>query len=438
MGLKVVKFGGTSLASAEAFRKVKNIIEQDPNRRYVVPSAPGKRFSDDTKVTDLLYQCYEAVSNGQPYDHIFNAIKERYTSIVTGLELDYDIVCHLDHVYKTLPSTVTPDYAASRGEYLNGLLLAAYLGVPFVDAANVIFFNAQGQLDMAKTEAAIKEKLADYPRAVIPGFYGSLPNGEIKTFSRGGSDITGALVARAVNAAMYENWTDVSGIYMADPRIISQPKEISHITYSELRELAYAGANVLHEDAIYPVRQVGIPINIRNTNRPEDPGTLIISSNGNGEAESDVTGIAGRKDFVIITIEKALMHSETGFVRRLLSILEEEDISFEHMPSGIDSVSLVISECQLKGKLETVIAKIDKRLEPDKVEVFHEIALIATVGRRMVYKKGIAARLFTALAESGINIRLIAQGSSEMNIIIGIENKDFDQAVKSIYNAFVN
>lgn len=437
MGVRVVKFGGTSLASAEAFSKVKDIISQDANRRYVIPSAPGKRFDADLKVTDLLYKCDECVRKGVPYDEVFKTIRQRYLDIVAGLGLEFDINSHLDLAYEQIGIAKTCDYAASRGEYLNGLILADYLGFDFIDAVDIILFNSKGQLDMVATEIAIAKRLADHPRAVIPGFYGSLPNGDVKTFSRGGSDITGALVARGMGAAIYENWTDVSGIYMADPRIIENPKEIGQITYSELRELAYNGANVLHEDAIFPVRQAGIPINIRNTNRPQDPGTLIVSSNGQAKEQGDVTGIAGRKDFVIITIEKALMHSETGFVRRLLSIIEEQDISFEHMPSGIDSVSLVISECELSGKLDPVLAQIQARLEPDNVEVFHDIALIATVGQRMVYKKGIAAKLFSALADSGINIRLIAQGSSEINIIVGIENNDFNKAIEAVYRAFV-
>jgi len=438
MDIRVAKFGGTSLANAEAFKKVKGIVEQDPERCFVVVSAPGKRDAKDHKVTDLLYACHDRISRGEGFDDLFSLITDRYRSIVSGLELDLNIDGLLNEIYRQIPQQPQPDYAASRGEFLNAVILAAYLGYEFVDAAELVRFNAYGCLDLAATEELIAAKLQPGMRAVIPGFYGLMPDGSIKTFPRGGSDITGSLVARGVKAKVYENWTDVSGFFMVDPRLVENPRPISLITYRELRELAYNGANVLHEAAIYPVSQVGIPINIRNTNCPDHPGTLIVKTVDDPDDSRDIIGVAGQKDFVIIQVEKALMHSEMGFVRRLLSILEELRISFSHMPSGIDMVSLVILRSELNGKLDRVIELIYERLQPDRVEVIEDIALIATVGQGVARKHGIAARLFTALAKAQINVRMIDQGAHGINLIVGVANSDFERAVKSIYHAFVS
>lgn len=438
MGLKVVKFGGTSLASAEAFKKVKAIVLSDPSRRFVIPSAPGRRCPEDEKVTDLLYQCHERVSAGVSFDDLFVKIKERYQVIVSGLELDLNLEPWLDEIYAQLPKESEPDYAASRGEFLNGVILAAYLGFDFVDPQEMIRFNEHGILDLKLTEELVGRQLNPKKPAVIPGFYGSMPDGSVKTFPRGGSDITGAVIARGVKADLYENWTDVSGFFMTDPRIVPDAKQISLITYRELRELAYNGANVLHEAAIYPVSEVGIPINIRNTNDPDAPGTMIVKEVNQPRDCGDIIGIAGQKDFVVIQIEKALLNEEMGFVRRLLSILEEMHISFAHMPSGIDMVSLVILKTELNGKLDQVIDLIAKRLNPDRIEVVDQIALIATVGLGLSQKCGIAATLFNALAAAQINVRMIDQNSGGINLIVGVDNRDFEQAVKAIYSAFVS
>ncbi|HHT37428.1 MAG TPA: aspartate kinase [Firmicutes bacterium] len=438
MGLKVVKFGGTSLASAEAFKKVKAIVLSDPSRRLVIPSAPGRRCPEDEKVTDLLYQCHERVSAGVSFDDLFVKIKERYQVIVSGLELDLNLEPWLDEIYAQLPKESEPDYAASRGEFLNGVILAAYLGFDFVDPQEMIRFNEHGFLDLKLTEELVGRQLNPKKPAVIPGFYGSMPDGSVKTFPRGGSDITGAVIARGVKADLYENWTDVSGFFMTDPRIVPDAKQISLITYRELRELAYNGANVLHEAAIYPVSEVGIPINIRNTNDPDAPGTMIVKEVNQPRDCGDIIGIAGQKDFVVIQIEKALLNEEMGFVRRLLSILEEMHISFAHMPSGIDMVSLVILKTELNGKLDQVIDLIAKRLNPDRIEVVDQIALIATVGLGLSQKCGIAATLFNALAAAQINVRMIDQNSGGINLIVGVDNRDFEQAVKAIYSAFVS
>ncbi|MDP4144443.1 MAG: aspartate kinase [Bacillota bacterium] len=432
----VTKFGGSSLASAEQFRKVKAIIDSDENRRFVVPSAPGKRNSKDYKITDLLYLCHAHVQQGISFDDVFKLIIERYTQIISELSLTLDIMPYLNEVKEKLTSGASADYAASRGEYLNGLILSNFLDAEFVDAADVIFFDEFGNFDAEKTQATIKERLSNVHKAVIPGFYGSTPDGEIKTFSRGGSDFTGSVIARGVGADLYENWTDVSGFLMADPRIVENPKSIEKITYRELRELAYMGASVLHEEAIFPVRDVGIPINIKNTNAPQDPGTLIIADAGPIDHSGTITGIAGKKGFTVIAIEKTLMNSELGFCRRLLSILEMHGVAFENMPSGIDSVSLVIADSELKNKRDRIIEEIKRQCNPDSIEVHPNMALVATVGRGMAKTKGISAKLFDAMAKEKVNIRMINQGSSEINIIVGVESNDFEKAIKSIYKTF--
>ncbi len=440
MNSKTVKFGGSSLADAGQFQKVKAIIDADATRRYVIPSAPGKRFSADTKITDLLYTCQRIAAEGGDFSEPLEKIRSRYLEIAKALGLAFDPTDELDRIAFRLKEGATKDYAASRGEYLNGLLLSSYLGFPFVDAADVVRFSENGTLLMPETMMAMRDVLSDKPCAVIPGFYGSGPNGEIITFSRGGSDITGSLVARAVRAAMYENWTDVSGVLVADPRIVQNAAVINTITYEELRELSYMGATVLHEDAIFPVRAAGIPINIRNTNAPDDPGTLIVSDDS---ADSDmqtgytITGIAGKKGFCAINIQKAMMNAELGFCRKVLSVLEEEGISIEHMPSGIDTMSIILAEDAIKGKEKTVLSKIKKAVNPDSCDIEHGISLLAVVGRGMRRTRGTAARIFAALAHARINVKMIDQGSSELNIIIGMLDGDFEEAVRRIYDMFV-
>lgn len=433
----VAKFGGSSLANAEQFRKVKNIVLQDSKRRYIVPSAPGKRHNKDYKITDLFYLCNAHVEHGISFNDVFSIIEDRYKEIVAELEVNIDIASYLQEVKEKIAEGTTADYAASRGEYLNGLILANYLGYEFVDAAEVILFDKYGCFDSESTRAAIRKKLSSVKRAVIPGFYGAMADGNIKTFTRGGSDITGAIVARDVEAELYENWTDVSGFLMADPRIVKNPKPIEKITYKELRELAYMGATVLHEEAIFPAREGGIPINIKNTNSPDDKGTIIINDIDIDDGIGTITGIAGRKDFTVISIEKAYMNAEIGFGRRLLSILEIYGVSFEHMPSGIDTICVVIEDAQLNNKIDKILDEIKRQCNPDSIQVIPNMALIATVGRRMAKAVGVSEKLFNSLAKNNVNIRMIDQGSSEINIIIGVETKDFERAIDSIYKAFV-
>ena len=437
MAVKTVKFGGTSLCNAENFTKVKNIILADKARKYVVPSAPGKRFPGDEKITDLLYLCYAKNSNGLSFDDTYEQITERYVGIEKELGLKPNIAMELSAIKKNILSGASEDYIASRGEYLSGLLLADFLGFDFYDAAELISFHADGTYDDETTQKWT-QKLAETQNVVVPGFYGRKRDGSIKTFSRGGSDITGAIVARAVQADVYENWTDVSGFLMADPRIVDNPKVISVVTYSELRELSYMGATVLHEDSIFPVRRAQIPINVRNTNRPEDEGTMVIPDAFLKYYKRDgvLTGVAGRKGFTVITVYKDNMHNEVGFGYRMLRVLDRYNISFEHIPSGIDTMSLVISDGKLKEHLEQVLREIQRDCEPQSIEVYSNMALVATVGKGMIRSLGVAARLFGALYGAGVNVRMIDQGSSEMNIIVGIENDDLNTAVKAIYHAF--
>ena len=439
---KVVKFGGSSLASAEQFKKVGRIIRKEESRKYVVPSAPGKRTPDDTKVTDMLYSCYGiAILDHDEYEEEVEkqllAIKARYDEIIQGLGLSIS----LDDEFKTIRTNfsrkIGRDYAASRGEYLNGIVMAAYLGYEFIDAADVIKFDEDGNFDSEKTDAILSARLAKTERAVIPGFYGSMPDGRIKTFSRGGSDVTGSIVAKAVHAEMYENWTDVSGFLIADPRVVKNPKSIDVITYRELRELSYMGASVLHEDAIFPVRKEGIPINIRNTNAPEDKGTLIVEDTCR-KPRFVITGVAGKKDFASITVEKAMMNSEVGFCKKVLEVFEENDISIEHMPSGIDTMTIFVHQDEFEEKEQKVIAGIHRAVEPDFLELESDLALIAVVGRGMRATRGTSGRIFSALAHSNVNVKMIDQGSSELNIIIGVRNHDFSVAINAIYDIFVN
>ena len=439
MGIKVAKFGGSSVADGIQLTKTKQIIEQDPDRRYIVVSAPGKRYEGDNKITDLLYLCKTHIEHNLPYDQIFQVVEDRYMAVEINLGVDVDLLRHMAEIRYNLRQNPSADYIASRGEYLNAILVAAFLGYDFVDTANLIKFDYKGKILIEETDAALKAELAKHERAVLPGFYGSTPDGKIKTFSRGGSDITGALVARAINADVYENWTDVSGFLMADPRIVKNPKQIETISYKELRELSYMGASVLHEYAIYPARMANVPINIRNTNDPEDQGTMITAES---QVDSDnggriITGIAGSKDFTVVALYKNMMSSERGFVRRILGILDDYDINFEHLPSSIDTVSVVMSKKALGDRLDEVLEAFRQRLQPDSIDVFENIALIATVGHRMTYRPGVSAKLFNALGEAKVNIRMIDQGSSEMNIIVGVENKDFEKAIRAIYDTFV-
>lgn len=435
---KVVKFGGSSLADAKQFEKVADIVLADSTRRFVVASAPGKRFVEDIKVTDMLYKCYELASEGENFDEQFQAIQDRYNGIIEELGIeDFSLESEFDTIKGAFSHMAGRDYAASRGEYLNSKVLAKYLGFDFIDAAKYIFFDEMGNFDWDKTAEKLVPKLASVEYAVIPGFYGSMPNGTIKTFSRGGSDVTGSIVARAASAKLYENWTDVSGFLICDPRIINNPEPINTITYAELRELAYMGATVLHEDAIFPVRAAGIPVNIKNTNCPQDKGTMIVSETAE-PCEHIITGIAGKKGMSVINIEKDKMNSEVGFGRNVLRALEKSNVSFEHMPSGVDTMSVVIQTDALTGKETAILDEIRSRVHPDQLFIENDLALIAVVGRGMKSARGTAAILFTALAEARVNIKMIDQGSSELNIIIGVDDQDFEVAMRAIYNAFIN
>ncbi len=435
--VKVVKFGGSSLADAAQFRKVIKIIQAENDRKYVVPSAPGKRFSGDTKVTDMLYNCYEMAAKGNDITEMFATIMDRYNSIIKELELDLDLTKEFENIKGSIIHKAGRDYAASRGEYLNGIILANALGFDFIDAADVIFFKDDGTLDAEKTNKILGDVLSTHENAVIPGFYGVMPNDTIKTFSRGGSDITGSIVARAAEADLYENWTDVNGFLMADPRVVDNPCTIQKITYHELRELSYMGATVLHEDAIFPVRIAGIPINIRNTNQPEQAGTMIVSNSDSYDTKKIITGVAGKHGFSVITLEKDMMNSEVGFGRRVLEVFEKENISFEHLPSGVDTMSVIVSTDVLEGHRGRVIKELEEAVNPDSVTVDDGIALVAVVGRGMRNAKGTAARVFKAIAEKDINIRMIDQGSSELNIIIGVNDAEFQSAINAIYHEFV-
>lgn len=433
---KVVKFGGSSLASAEQFKKVGDIIRADDGRRYVVPSAPGKRNSADTKVTDMLYDCYRTAVAGRDFKKKLQNIKARYQEIIDGLNLSLDLSPEFEKIAENFAAAAGEDYAASRGEYLNGIVMANYLGYTFVDPAECIFFEDNGNLDGEMTYKKLEERLEGIDHAVIPGFYGSLHDGSVKTFSRGGSDVTGSIVAKAIHADLYENWTDVSGMLVTDPRIVDNPAVIETITYKELRELAYMGATVLHEDAIFPLRQEGIPINIRNTNRPQDKGTVIVESTCYKPAYT-ITGIAGRKGFASINIEKDMMNSEIGFGRKVLQVFEDNGLSFEHMPSGIDTLTVYVHQSEFEEKEQNIISGLHRAVAPDAIDLEADLALIAVVGRGMRRNRGTAGRIFSALAHNHVNVKMIDQGSSELNIIIGVENRDFETAIRAIYDIFV-
>jgi len=434
--LKVAKFGGSSVAGAEQFKKVKAIIEADPSRRIVVSSAAGKRDSSDHKLTDLLYLCHAHITYGVSCEDIIATIRGRFAEIRDALGLQYDVEGDFDKLLPRLNRDMGVDELVSRGEYFTSRLLAEYLGYRFVDAADCVFFGLDGQIDREKTYAAIGNALKEYDRILIPGFYGKLPTGKIKVMSRGGSDISGALAAAAVNADVYENWTDVSGILMADPRIVDNPAPISTITYAELQELAFMGASVLHEDSISPVKEKGIALNIRNTNRPQDPGTMIVEEvEEDGEQERFITGIAGRRNFTVLTIKKRPMNANEA-LRQALDILDRYHVAVEHITLGLDSFALVASTAALGDSVYDVIADMQKAIRPDDVNVKEGISLVATVGRKMTSRPGTSGRLFHALGKSGINIRTIAQGSDELSIIVGVENADFEKAIKVLYERF--
>ncbi len=435
---KVVKFGGSSLADANQFKKVYDIIKSDKSRKYVVPSAPGKRFSNDTKVTDLLYNAYYC-DNEIEFESIFDCIKQRYQDIIDGLQLDLCLDKEFEVIQYNFKNKEGHDYAASRGEYLNGILLAAYLGFEFIDAKDVIFIDENGTYDSQMTDPILSNILKEKEYVVIPGFYGSLNDGSgrIKVLSRGGSDVTGSIVAKNASVDLYENWTDVSGFLVADPRIVKNPDVIETITYKELRELSYMGASVLHEHSIFPIRKEGIPINIRNTNIPEHKGTLIVESTCH-KPNHVITGIAGHQGFATIMIEKDMMNSEIGFGRKVLQVFEDHHISFEHMPSGIDTMTIIVNTSDFIEKEQSVLAALHRAVHPDSIVLESDLALIAVVGRGMKASRGVAARIFSALANEKINIKMIDQGSSELNIIIGVRNCYFKDAIRAIYKEFID
>ncbi len=435
--VKVLKFGGTSLASAEQFAKVAEIIKAEKERRYVVASAPGKRFSDDIKVTDLLISCAEALPNIDAANKIFSDVEERYNDIIRDLKLDFSLEEDFSLIKDNFSKEEVFDYIVSRGEYLNSKILAKYLGYKFIDAADCIFFSEDGKVNFEKTYKAIAKMAHSAEYAVFPGFYGMNYNGLVKTFSRGGSDITGSIIAAGIGADIYENWTDVSGFLMVDPRIVENPKPIAEITYRELRELSYMGATVLHEDAVFPVHKAGIPINIRNTNKPLDSGTMIVKKATKSSNSSIITGIAGTTGFSAIYIEKDMMNGEIGFTRKVLELLENRQINFEHLPSGIDTMTIVLKSSYIADCEHELLEEINKAVKPDSLYVYDHLALIAVVGHGMQKSKGTASKLFSALSDAGINIRMIDQGSSELNIIVGINEEDYKNAIKAIYSKFV-
>lgn len=437
MSVKVCKFGGTSMADGNVINSVKKIIDGDPQRKYVIVSAPGKRYSGDTKVTDLLYACHKELLENGSCKNGFAAVRARFVSLVKELNIPFEIDALLDETEAMIDREKSEDFTASRGEYLCARIVAEVLGATFIDAKDVIYFNADGSLNGEKSYKAISFAVSGAERAVIPGFYGKGCDGKVKTFSRGGSDISGSIVARAVNATVYENWTDVSGFLACDPRIVASPVKIKTISYKELRELSYMGANVLHSDSIFPVRRANIPIQIKNTFRPQDAGTSIVPSAKYTPSGNLVTGVAGKKNFTVIFIEKSHMNAEVGFICKVLSVFVEEGISIEHIPSGIDTMSLVVESSKLpKEKLETVIEKIKAAVAPDVIRVTEDIALIATVGHGMSSSVGTSARLFNAIAAADINIKMIDQGSSELNIIVGVRNDDYEKCIRAIYSEF--
>lgn len=437
METKVLKFGGSSLADGAQFKKVADIVKSQSSRRYVIVSAPGKRYSNDEKITDLLNKCYNLAKNKEDIDQVFNKIETRYNNIIKELGLDFSLKDEFEKIRTSILHHVGSDYISSRGEYLNAKILSKYLGYEFIDAEKRIFFLEDGSFDGEKTNRVLGEVLKKQKNAVIPGFYGSMPNGTIKTFSRGGSDVTGSIVARAVDANLYENWTDVSGMLMADPRIVENPRVIDIITYRELRELSYMGATVIHEDAIFPVKQSGIPINIRNTNFPEDKGTMIVPKAESNTSDRIITGIAGKRGFSIITMEKDMMNQEIGFGRKVLEILESYNVPFEHLPTGIDTMSIIVNSDKILNIKENIKTEISKTVKTDSIKIEDGLAMIAVVGRSMKREKGTAIRAFSAIKKASIEIKMIDLGSSEINIIIGVKEDDYALALKMLYSEFV-
>ncbi len=437
--MKVVKFGGSSMADAGQYRKIRDILQSDPSRRVVIVSAAGKRDSNDHKITDLLYLCHSHVKYGVDCDRIFQMIASRYVGIRNELGLALAIEPELEELKKKLDAKrISREELVSRGEYFSAKLMAAYLGFQFIDAADWVKFNMDGTVDQETSYEELRSRITPGLGAVIPGFYGTMPDGAVHTFSRGGSDITGSLAAAALDAEVYENWTDVSGILMADPRIVEDPQTIPEVTYDELRELSYSGAQVLHEDSVFPVREKNIPVNIRNTNAPNDPGTLIKESfDGDHDPERFITGITGKKDFSIISLSKRGMSNQVGVLHKVLTVLVRHNISVDYVPNGIDNVSVVVPTASIEKELYTIMAEIQREAEPDTLDVHHQIAVVAAVGRRMAFRPGISGKIFAALGEAGINIRMINQGPDELNIILGVDNKDFAQAIRVLYNSFV-
>ena len=436
--LKVLKFGGSSMADATQFAKVKSIVESDESRRVVVVSAAGKRFKDDHKLTDLLYLCHAHLKYGVSCDSVYQMIVDRYTAIRDELHLNVDLESEFAALRRKMDKGISQDELVSRGEYFAAKLMAAYLGFAFLDSELWLKFKLDGSVDQEATYEALRHA-AEGRKVVIPGFYGTMPDGSIKTFSRGSSDITGALAAAALDADVYENWTDVSGFLMADPKIVPDPEPIERITYSELRELSYIGAQVLHEGTIFPVREKNIPLNIRNTNQPDHPGTMIRESFEEVEMPGDrfITGIAGKKDFSVITVTKNGMSSELGILRQMLEVLEKYQVNVEYLPSGIDSVSLVVASDKAQPCLYQMMGDLQKAVKPDSIHVTDNMAIVAAVGRKMAFKPGISGKIFATLGENGINIRMITQGPEELNIIVGVDNKDFASAIRVLYNSFV-
>lgn len=435
----VCKFGGSSLSSAEQFRRVKAIVEADPSRNVVVVSAPGKRFKEDNKVTDLLYITHAHLKYNASCADIFEEIKNRYREIYQGCGLHQDLEKEFAVIEEKLKKSTGVDYIVSRGEYLNARLMAEYLGYTFVDSADWLFFGYDGKVDYERTYYALKTITDRHPKVVLPGFYGSMPDGTIRTFSRGGSDVTGALAAAAIEAECYENFTDVSGVMMADPRIVENPKPIARITYEELRELSHMGAEVLHEETVLPVRQKNIPLYIKNTNDPSAPGTMIMGAfDEDAESEKDhfITGVSGKKHYTIISISKAQMNEEIGFIRRILETFEHYGLSVEHIPTGVDSVSVVLPSAGLEHCLHNLISDLTARLSPDAVNVIPDISLVAVVGRRMALNTGVSGKIFTALGKSKINVRMIEQSVDEINIMIGVADSDYQRTIKVLYESF--
>lgn len=432
----VAKFGGSSVASAEQFKKVKKIIEQNPNRQVVITSAIGKKDKSDNKITDLLYLVHAHIQYSVSFEMLYGIIYDKFIQVKKELNLNVDIESELENIHRQLKKGISEDYLVSRGEYLTGLLLADYLGYDFVDAKELICFSYSGAIDMEKTEESIQRILKQHPRVVVPGFYGAMPDGVIRVMSRGGSDITGSIMAKALNAEIYENWTDVSGILMADPRIIDHPKWIDVITYSELRELSYMGANVLHEDAIFPVKEVNIPILIKNTNAADDPGTMIVEKVENDDKSKLITGISGKQDYTVFTLYRHNSSNEIGILRKALEVFEKYQVCVEHVPTGIDNFSIVVATSAIERCLYEVAAELKQVCKTDSIKVTGNISLIAVVGRNMASQCGTSGRLFKTLGDNNINIRMIAQGSDEINIIVGIENEDFNRAIQVIYREF--